>query len=111
MAIDFRPPEERGQPASPRPATSAPSHSPAGGSSATSPAPPAAARRLMLGALYAAALGFIAAGVAVLLLRPALLGQEVSLYLGAALVLAGLFDIVAAQLLRAVWARAQRSRR
>lgn len=90
MTIDFRPPEEQGH------AASAPAD----------PATPGAAnQRRVLAAIRLAGVLCVVLGVAAVVFQPAFLGEGMGWFMGIALIVTGVFDFVAAAVLKTVWRR------
>ncbi len=91
MTVDFRPPEEQGHRSKPE------------------ALPAADGRRLVLTVMKLAGVLFVLLGAAVLWLRPAFLGPEVSVFIGLGLLLSGVMDFVMARVLGVIWQRAAAS--
>lgn len=95
MTIDFRPPEEQG------------SRTAASNTSSAPPAPKGGPghQRLVVAVVRAAGVVSLLLGLVVLWLQPSFLGEGLAIYVGLALMVTGVFDFVAAAVLKRVWQR------
>lgn len=67
--------------------------------------PPPATQRILSMTLYATATGFLLAGIWLLTGRPSPIPQDIAHFVGFAFVMAALFDVVAVQVMKRVWAK------